>query len=209
MNVALTILAVFAVLAASEYGYRRSWFRDNEIARKFVHISVGSFVAVWPFFLSWNQIRLLSLLFVVGVSVSHWLNILRAIHSVQRPTYGEVCFAATVGLLTFITHSKGVYAAALLQMSLADGFAAVFGNKWGRGNTYHILEHSKSVVGTSVFVLTSVLLLVGYNLLGGHHLPASHIAFAALVAALFENMSPWGLDNLVVPLFIGWLLTIW
>jgi phytol kinase len=209
MNVILTVLAVFAVLMASEYGYRRSWFRDNEVARKFVHINVGSFVALWPFFLSWNQIRWLSVAFVVGVSVSHWLRVFNAIHSVQRPTYGEIYFAATVGLLTVITHSKGVYAAALLQMSLADGFAAVFGSKWGRGNTYHILEHSKSVVGTAVFVLTSVLLLVGYNLLGGHHLPPSHIAFAALVAAFFENIAPWGLDNLAVPLFIGWLLTIW
>jgi dolichol kinase len=209
MNVILTVLAVCAVLVASEYGYRRSWFRDNEVARKFVHISVGSFVALWPFFLTWNQIRLLSISFVVGVAISHKLRIFHAIHSVQRPTYGEVYFAATVGLLTYITHSKGVYAAALLQMSLADGFAAVFGSKWGRGNTYHLFGHAKSVVGTSVFIITSVALFIGYNILGNHNLAASHIAFGALVAALFENVAPWGLDNLAVPLFIGWLLTIW
>lgn len=201
----LTVIAVFAILCASELGWRKHWLA-NEVGRKFVHITVGSFVAFWPFFLSWNEIRLLSLAFLVVVLFSQYFHVFKAIHSVQRPTYGEVFFAITVGLLTYITHSKGVYAAAVLQMSLADGFAAVVGTRYGRDNKYHLLGHAKSVAGTTAFAVTSALILVGFSLFGPMHLSPVVIAFGALVAAALENIGVFGLDNILVPLFIGFLL---
>ena len=203
----LSVFAVLAVLLFSEWGWRRRWFA-NEVGRKFVHITVGSFVAFWPFFLDWTYIQLLSLAFFAVAIVSMRIKLFKAIHSVQRPTYGEIFFALTVGMLTVVTHNKGIYAAALLQMSLADGFAAIFGNKYGKGNTYRIFDHFKSVVGTGVFVVTSVVILVGYNLLAGGSLSAIEIAAIVGVAALLENITPLGLDNLAVPLFVGWLLTV-
>jgi len=143
---------------------------------------------------------------MLGVGVSYTFKIFRAIHSVQRPTFGEICFAATVGLLTFITHSKGIYAVALLQMSLADGFAAVFGSRYGRNNAYRLLGHSKSMVGTATFVITSLALLTGYGLLSVEGLTAPAVIGIALVAAAIENIIPLGFDNLAVPLFVGLVL---
>ena len=206
MYLVASVLGILVVLLVSEWGWRKHWL-ENEVGRKFVHITVGSFVAFWPFFLSWNEIRLLSVAFLVAVAVSSRLKIFKAIHSVQRPTFGEVCFALTVGLLTFVTHSKGIYAAALLQMSLADGFAAIFGNKYGRGNTYHLVGHTKSIIGTVAFIVTSLALLVGYDAYSAHGLSAAVMAGIALGAALLENITPLGLDNLAVPLFVALVLT--
>src|SRR5882757_6771805 len=121
MSFILCAAAVFVILCLSEYGWRRGYM-TSEVGRKFVHITVGSFVAFWPFFLSWNQIRLLSLGFLVVVGISKYFRVFRAIHSVQRPTWGELYFALSVGLVTLVTHNKWIYMAALLQMSLADGF---------------------------------------------------------------------------------------
>src|SRR5687768_7390996 len=102
MLILATCLAVFAVLCAAEFGWRRGLLR-NEFGRKFVHIVVGTFVAFWPLFLTWEQIIFLSLAFITVVLVSKKLRLFRAIHSVQRPTYGEAFFAITVGLLAFVT----------------------------------------------------------------------------------------------------------
>jgi phytol kinase len=206
MYIALSVLAVFLILLTSEYGWRRHWLA-NEFGRKFVHITVGSFVAFWPFYMSWGQIRLLSLAFLIVIIVSNQLKIFHAIHSVQRPTFGEICFAAVVGLLTFVTHSKGIYAASLLQMSLADGLAAVFGTRYGRDNKYHILGHLKSVVGSLTFFVVSLSLLIGYGLYSVAGVSVVVSIVAALVAMVVENLAPLGLDNLVVPLFIGLLLS--
>lgn len=205
MNIVLSVFAVFVILLLSELGWRKHWF-DNEFGRKFVHITVGSFVAFWPFFITWNQIRLLSLAFLVVVLISNYFKIFHAINSVQRPTYGEVFFALTVGLLTFITHSKGVYAAALLQMSLADGFAAIVGTQFGRDNKYHLFGHTKSVSGTMAFLVTSLVILSGYSVLSDNGLAGVLVIATAILAAAIENFAVFGLDNLVVPLFVGLLL---
>ncbi len=207
MYALLSVLAVFLVLSISEFGWRKHWFAgDSEIGRKFVHITVGSFVAFWPFFLTWNEIRLLSTAFLVVVVVSERFKVFRAIHSVQRPTFGEACFALVVGVLTFITHSKAIYAASLLQMSLADGLAAIVGVRYGRNNTYYLWGHAKSVAGTLTFIITSLALLAGYSLCVSH-LSILVISLAALLAALTENIAVLGLDNLTVPLCISLLLT--
>jgi len=207
MYVALSVLVVFLILMSSEIGWRRHWLK-GEIGRKFVHVLVGSFVAFWPFFMSWTEIRALSLAFLVVVVISDRLKIFKAIHSVQRPTFGEICFALVVGMLTLVTSSKGIYAASLLQMSLADGFAAIVGTRYGSNNKYHLLSHTKSVVGTLAFIITSATILAGYSAFSVHGPLAPGTAiFGVLGAAALENIGLFGLDNLIVPLFIGVLLT--
>lgn len=192
------------ILVGSELWWRKH-ITHGEFSRKFVHITVGSFVAFWPFFLSWNQIRLLSLGFLIVVGISKHFRLFRAIHSVQRPTMGELYFALSVGLITVITHDKWIYAASLMQMSLADGFAAVMGVRFGR-QSYLVFSHRKSLVGTLTFFFTSLAILAAYAQLASVHLGAVFMIGAAALAALIENLGVAGLDNLLVPVAIAWLL---
>ncbi len=204
MAVILTVLAVFLILLGSELWWRKH-ITHSEFSRKFVHITVGSFVAFWPFYLSWSQIRLLSLGFLIVVGVSKYLHVFRAIHSVQRPTLGELYFALAAGLTTLITHNKWIYMAALLQMSLADGFAAVMGIRFGR-QSYLVFSHRKTLVGTLTFFVTALAILIVYAQLASVHLNPVFIAGSAALAAVIENIAVAGLDNLLVPVVIAWLL---
>jgi phytol kinase len=201
----VTILAVLMVLIGSEVFWRRRHVHD-EFSRKFVHITVGSFVAFWPFFLSWNQIKLLSLAFFVVIVISKYLNVFRAIHSVQRPTWGELFFALAVGAIAFVTHDKWIYMVALLQMSLADGLAAVIGSRYGKRQRYLVFGHAKSVVGTLTFFVVSVLILTAYYI-HIHSMGVPKILVISAAAALLENLSVQGLDNLMVPLLAALILT--
>lgn len=206
MTVALTILAVLLILLASE-----SWYRlrkpHDEVSRKFVHITVGSFVAFWPFFLSWNQIVLLSLAFLIAVSISKYLNLFQAIHTVQRPTWGEVFFALAVGLIALISQDKWIYTSSLLIMSLADGLAAIIGTHFGGKHKYTIFGHGKSLIGTFTFFITSCLILYFINPELGTPLSLLGIAGISLLATISENIFVAGLDNLIVPLLIAVLLS--
>ncbi len=114
MRILATVLVVFLLLLIGELWWRKQRL-NNEFTRKFVHITVGTFVAFWPFFLSWQEIRLLSVAFLVVVGLSKYLRVFRAIHTVQRPTWGELFFALAVGAITFITHDKWIYATALFR----------------------------------------------------------------------------------------------
>ena len=201
----LAVGIVFGLLLLSEWGWRKHWLH-GEVGRKFVHVTVGTFVAFWPYFLDWTEIRLLSLAFFVVVLASMHLGVFKAIGSVQRPTYGEIFFALSVGLLTIITTSKGIYAAAILQMALADGFAAIIGGRFGTENKYHLYGRTKSLAGSATFFVISLGLLIGYSQFSDNGLIWQYVVIGALGATLLENIAALGFDNLLVPVAVGLLL---
>ncbi len=201
----IAVIVVFAILVISELGLRRGWLK-GEVGRKFVHIFVGTFVAFWPFFMGWDEIRLISIAFFLGVVLAFRLGVFRAVSTYQRPTYGEVLFALSVGFLTLITQSKGVYAAAILQMAVADGFAAIIGKNWGKTNSYKVWSSQKSFVGTATFLALSLTILVGYSLFSDNGLAVQYILLGGIAATIVENCVSLGLDNLFVPAMIGILL---
>lgn len=205
VNLLFAVGATFIVLCLSEYIWRHREVHV-EIARKFVHITVGTFVAFWPLFLSWNEIRWLSLAFIVVVALSHYFHIFRAIHAVERPTVGEYLFALSVGLVTFITQDPAIYAAAILQMSLADGVAAIVGTIYGKSNSYTVFGQRKSVMGTLAFVAVSLAILAGYVGLGGLDIPVLLLVALVLAAAVVENVSGRGVDNVLVPVIVAVVL---
>ena len=201
LPVLLVVAIVFLLVYISEMLWRN---RDinPEYTRKFIHITVGSFVAFWPLFLTRNQILGMSAAFVVVVVASHHLNIFRAIHSVQRPTWGEVFFAMAVGLLALVAHSGWIYMVALLHMSLADGLAALIGIKYGKSTRYYVFGHAKSVVGTLTFLLVSLTIFGGYFLFTPNPFSFWFLPIA-LAATLIENFGIRGFDNLLVPLLVA------
>ena len=201
MAISLTILIIFILLVINEWWWRSRKIHD-EFSRKFVHITVGSFVAFWPYFLSWNEIRILSLMFLVVVGISKYFKVFKAIHSVTRPTWGEVYFALAVGLVTFVTHRPVIYAAALLQMSLADGLAAIIGTKYGAGTSYKVFGNRKSLVGSACFLLVSYIIVLSVSVFT-LHIAIPWCLIIATSAAVLENIGFKGLDNLLVPLFVA------
>ncbi len=200
-----TIVGILTLLLVNELYWRKHSMHD-EFSRKFIHITVGSFVALWPFFLSWGEIELLSIAFFVAVAVSRYLNLFQAIHSVQRPTWGELYFALAVGAIALITHDQWIYAAAILQMSLADGLAAVVGVRFGRTSRYLIFGQEKSLVGTLTFLVVSLAILIGYSLLAPGVGFSIGLIGIAMVATVGENVGVQGSDNLIVPLLVALLL---
>ncbi len=200
-------LGVLGLLLVSEAGWRMGWLR-NEFGRKFVHITVGTFVAFWPYIVGWTEVIVLSLAFFFGVIIAFRLGLFRAVSTYQRPTYGEVLFALSVGLLAVLTNSKGIYAAAILQMALADGFAAVIGKWLGKSTQYEVIGKTKSIVGTLTFFIISITILIGYSHVSDNGLAWQYILLGSIGATALENLVSYGFDNLAVPITIGLMLQI-
>ena len=189
--------------------YWRSKKRHSELSRKFVHIVIGSFVAFWPFYLPWSDIQVVSLAFIVVVLISRKINLFKSIHSVGRTTWGELYFGISVGLVSVMSSNKWVYMVAILQMSLADGLAAVIGSTVLIGRRYKIFGHNKSVIGSLTFYIISFILTVIYLILSkGQSQPATVLIVLPLVSTALENVSVGGLDNLTVPFIYTVLLNI-
>ena len=201
MNLVISVIVVLTLICISELLWRQ---RDinPEYTRKFVHISAGTFVAFWSLYLSRNQILLLSAGFVLVVAISRYTKFFKAIHSVQRPTWGELFFAVAVGVLAYVADSHWIYSSALLIMSVADGMAAIIGMKFGKSNRYTIFGYAKSLAGTlSFFIVTMIIFTVFVIFTPGIY--SVWFIGIALVATALENVSIRGLDNLIVPLFVA------
>lgn len=204
----LAILIVLLILLLSEVLWQTKRLQ-GERARKFVHMMVGTFVAFWPFFLSWPTIQLLSGAFLVVVLLTKRFLVFRAIYAVRRRSWGEALFALGIGLTAAITKSEWVFAAAILHLSLADGMAAVVGSKWGKPRRNGFFGHYKTVLGTATFWAVSVIIISGLLVVGDAGFPAGMwpmIIWLPVAATILENNSSRGLDNIILPVFVALVL---
>lgn len=207
MYLTIAALVGLATLLVAEYGWHKGWWH-GEGARKLAHMLIGIQVAIWPLYLDWFEIRLISIGLAFGFIVSMRLRWFRSIGSVSRLSYGEVLFALMIGALTLVTQSDAIYAAAMLHLSIADGAAALMGLRFGRTTTYRVFGHTKSLVGSLSFFVASLGILVAYAVIVPGGLPLHIIALGALGATLLENLGILGLDNIFVPAYVVWLLSL-
>ncbi len=205
---ALAVVPVFVVLIITELLWRSNTLR-GESARKLVHIVVGFYVAFWPFIIGYKTIQLISVAFLLTVAVSLKFGIFRSIHGVVRRTWGEALFAVGIGLTAVLADQPWIFTACILHMSVADGFAALAGKRWGKGSRYYVVGHEKSIVGTSVFWICS-LVITGFALanISGLQADASkYLLLIPLATSLIENFGIGGTDNVFVPMTVYLFLT--
>jgi len=202
--IALTGVALLVV--TGEY-LRRVHLLHAEVTRKFIHISVASFAASWPFFMDWNQVYLISMLMFVGIVLSRFMHLFGAIHGVKRRTWGELFFAMSIGICAVLGQSPWGFAAAMLVMGMADGFAALVGTLIDNTHRYKVFGHFKSREGTITFFLISMIILFACASLGDLSPTLWKIAGLATLATILENVSVGGTDNLFVPLAVVVFIT--
>lgn len=200
------VAVIFLILLYAEFLSRKKGIHA-ELSRKLVHILVGTFAAFWPFFLSWKQIQVLSIVFLVGMAVSVKLHLFRSIHSVERSAHGEMLAVAVILLLSFITTSDWVFAAAMLHLALADGFAAIVGVLWGDDNRYKVFGHTRSLAGSLTFFFISMIIMIFYVVYSGAQYSSVTVLWLPVMATIAENLSIKGTDNIVIPLLVTLVLT--
>jgi len=179
--------------------------KATEGQRKFVHILVGCLAAGSPYLLEWWQIQALGVMMLAVVLFAKHFGIFRSIFGVKRHTWGELLFALVFIIVPALTHDPAVFALAMLHMSLADGFAALLGIRYGKSSQYNVFGNTKSLVGTMTFFIISLGLIATYSYLA-IPLAIHQIALLALLATTLENVGVRGFDNFLVPLAIVLIL---
>lgn len=199
------IAVTFCILIGAEY-LSRSKEIHAELTRKLVHVAVGTFVAFWPFFLTWREIQLLSLAFFAVICISIKFNIFSSIHAVKRSITGELLFAIVIGLLALIATDKWVFMAAMLHLSLADGLAAIVGLGWGHKNSYKVFGRTKSIAGSLAFLVSSLTILTVYAIFAHSSTSMATYIWLPFLATVTENLAVQGTDNLIMPMLIALVL---
>lgn len=173
-----------------------------EITRKFIHITVATFAAAWPLFMTPGEIMFMSVLLFLGVVATKRIAFFDAIYKIKRITWGEIFFPVSIGLAALISLNPWVYSAAMLHLGLADGLAAISGTLFGAKHRYKVLGATKSRAGTITFWVCSFLIILFCAVLNGPKDSFLVLLWLPLVATLFENVGVAGADNIMVPMLI-------
>lgn len=205
---AIAVLVVFALLLVAER-IKKHEKLNAEIARKFVHITVGSFVAFWPFFIPDSAIYLICAAFIAVIVFTRASGLFPSIHKVPRKTWGDVLFPIGIAGTLFLAQDPWIFTAAILHLSLADGFAALVGEKYGKTSAYKILGYKKTFVGNAAFFsisLTIISLLVWLEPGSFSTIALPTLFLVPIFATTIESLSVRGSDNIMVPILITLLL---
>lgn len=210
----IPVLLALAGMAVLLFCAEILWHRkrlSGEYARKFVHILGGSFVAFWPYFMSYHAIELIAIGAIIVWFATQKMHISYALRDINRPTVGELLYPLSVLLVALLAQQNWVFTASILFLALADGMAAIFGKKFGtKKMTYKVFAGKKTLQGSFAYFVCAYLILGVAALLGGKtailHDPILTLAWLPLVCVFLENISPYGIDNLTVPLMVVVLL---
>ena len=190
------------------------WQRDlvrGEASRKLAHIAIGSFIAAWPLYMSYAEIRWALLIGLVCAVIVRQLVLFPSIFDVKRRSIGDIAAPIIILLAAFLEPSRTIFAAMVLHIAFADGMAALIGSRFGHKTAYNIFREKKTLAGTAAFFGSSVLIMVAALLFRPVIDTAAFMLYVVaipLLTTFAENVSPRGFDNISVPIIVITLLLL-
>ncbi len=184
-----------------------------EYPRIFVHIMSANWYLIMQYFIT---DKLIALSIPILLYLFHQINnntvLLPKIFSASESSrYGFLYTYLSMILLIFLTFDSAstqiIAGVGILTLGYGDGLASLIGMHFGKHH-YTIFKGSKSLEGTfAMFVSTFAVLYLYLTILNGIESLNVVLAIATL-ATLTEAISPYGLDNLFIPVLSSLLYYI-
>jgi len=186
----------------------------EKTSRKLIHVLIGGFIFLIPFFDNWYSPVILAAPFIFITFLASAYSPVR-VKALNRLGLGDVSMKGDVLGLTFYaamyTVLAGVFfdkpcviAAGIIPMTFGDGSAALIGTRFG--SERFRLPFGRSLQGSlGFFFMTFVITGAFLVLLTALQIPTvnSWLVLCLAVAgtgAVVEALSPRGIDNIAVPL---------
>jgi uncharacterized protein (TIGR00297 family) len=185
-----------------------------EFTRKLVHISVALLIFFAPnLFVAPLPGLILGVAFALFAYGSIKLGLLKSLHSVSRGTYGTVYYplAFLILVILFWNSHPEIVSLSMLALGLGDASAAIVGESIKSPKLFHLTADKKSIQGSTAMLVTTALgLLAGLAYFDGVRYSAQTVAVAvicsAFIATAWEALSSRALDNLTIPLSVGFVI---
>lgn len=195
---------------------RRVGQRPIEFTRKFIHVGVGMWsIGTALLFENWYLALIPPATFVLINALSYWRGTFKAMETGERGQLGTVYFPMSFGALIYFFWNQPVnLVASLMPMTWGDAMAAIVGQRYGH-HRFRVGRHTRSLEGSLGMLLwswiaTSLALWLMPYVAGqppiNWLLALMYGGLVALACTVAEALTPWGMDNLTVPLVAAVLL---
>lgn len=177
----------------------------KEVSRKTIHILVANWwLIAMVFFKTPLWAAFVPACFVVLNSLSYRFNLFSAMERGEgRGDLGTVYYAISLLVLSLFSFSSYgtpiIGGLGILIMGYGDGLAAVIGKKWPIVS-YRLVSNEKSLLGSTTMFISSFVVVFLFLTITSQPQTLFAAFLLATIATLLEALTPWGLDNLSVPL---------
>jgi len=206
----ISFIYVFAALGIAE-GLRKAGNFKPDFTRKFVHIAIGMWIIGTVLLFQSKWMAIIPPAIFVGLNyISYRQDIFIVMESDDKSNLGTVYFplAFCLAILLFWERSN-LLVACLMPLTWGDSTASILGRAYGHIK-YTVFGNTRSIEGSVcmfLFSLISTALALWLVRPGSGFGLSFGVAFVvAIMATLTEAVSPWGLDNLLVPTTSGLVL---
>jgi len=197
----IIVLWIIAILLIS-FLCKRYFPKQEELSRKIIHIGTGPVILLaWLFDIPKNIAFFSAFFITIALGVNYQYRLLPAIEDIERKSFGTIAYGISITLLLLLfwpRHASSI-SIGVLSMAFGDGLAGLMGRsinspKWS------VLGQSKSVAGT--FTMGAVVAITSATISSINNLGIQpiEIIVIALIATFLEQISPWGIDNITVPI---------
>ncbi len=181
----------------------------KELSRKIVHIGTGPVILLaWYLDVSKSLAVCFACLITFVLIINNKLLFINTFEDISRQSFGTIiyAFSITILLIWLWPNNAAAVNAGILVMAFGDGAAGLIGPRV-KSPSWLVFNQRKSISGTFAMAITSFIVLLFISNIFGLTLSISKLIVLSILAVLFEQIGPWGIDNLTVPLGIafGWL----
>ena len=208
--IALWIITILVIAAVC----KKYLPTQEELSRKIIHIGTGPVILLaWLFNIPKNIAFFSALIITIALFVNYQYRLIPTIEDIERKSFGTIAYgiSITLLLLLFWPHYALSISLGVLSMAFGDGLAGLIGRSI-KSPTWSILGQTKSIAGTltmGAVVATTTEVITSLNNIAIQPL---EIATISMIATLLEQISPFGMDNITVPIGVTclgiWLLGI-
>ena len=209
--IAIFIIALWIIIILIiAFLCKRYFPNKEELSRKVIHIGTGPVILLASLFDIPKNIAFFSAFFVtIALCINYQFRLLPAIEDIERKSFGTIAYGTsiTILLLLFWPRYASSISIGVLSMAFGDGLAGLIGRSI-KSPKWSVLGQTKSIAGTltmsSVVTITTATISYINNL----DIQPTAIIAISLIATFLEQISPWGIDNITVPIGVT-LIGIW
>jgi len=220
-GVGLSFVFVFSILGLG-LGLFHFKVVDSFVSRKLIHIGVGHWWFFHLFLIKDPAWGLVGPFFFLGFNLlARQFGFLKAMEPGKgESNLGTIYFPISLIVMVVWCGWGGlplwVAGAGVMVLSWGDGLAALVGRAWGR-HPIPVAWTRKSWEGTMALMVASLVIVLGFVF--AFAAPGAtdslwwavafgKVATIALAVALLEALTPFGIDNLLLPVVVSGLLVL-
>jgi len=203
IQIAIIVIALWIITILVIAFLSKKYFpKKEELSRKIIHIGTGPVILLaWLFDIPQNIAFCFALFITIALGINYQYRLLPAMEDIKRKSFGTIAYGISITLLVLLfwpRHASSI-SIGVLSMAFGDGLAGLIGKSFNSPK-WTILGQSKSIVGTLTMGSVVAISTATISSINNLDLQTIEIIVISLIATFLEQISPWGIDNITVPI---------